>query len=89
MFSLTHCIFFRCVLNGSNHLKESDSRPLSLCPVCLRKLQFSIGFDVVGRYRQLFDFYHKVAFEAEARWVATRLGKIAGNEGVPSGIPKT
>jgi archaemetzincin len=89
MFSLAHCIFFRCVLNGSNHLKESDSRPLSLCPVCLHKLQFSIGFDVVARYRQLFDFYHKVAFEAEARWVATRLGKIAGNEGVPSGIPKT
>jgi archaemetzincin len=85
MFSLAHCIFFRCVLNGSNHLQESDSRPLSLCPVCLRKLQYSIGFDVVARYRQLFDFYRKVAFEPEARWVATRLGRIAGHEGVPPG----
>jgi archaemetzincin len=48
MFSLAHCIFFRCILNGSNHLQESDSRPLSLCPVCLRKIQFSIGFDAAG-----------------------------------------
>jgi archaemetzincin len=85
MFSLAHCIFFRCVLNGSNHLQESDSRPLSLCPVCLRKLQFSIGFDVVARYRQLLDFYRKVAFEPEAQWVATRLRRIAGHEGAPPG----
>ncbi|HIJ74930.1 MAG TPA: hypothetical protein HPP83_12590 [Candidatus Hydrogenedentes bacterium] len=30
MFGLNHCIFFKCVLNGSNHLDESDSRPLHL-----------------------------------------------------------
>ncbi len=32
MFGLTHCICFRCVVNGSNHLQESDRRPLHLCP---------------------------------------------------------
>jgi archaemetzincin len=37
MFGLTHCIYFHCVMNGSNHLRESDRRPLHLCPVCLRK----------------------------------------------------
>ena len=25
MFSLAHCIYFKCVMNGSNHLHESDS----------------------------------------------------------------
>jgi hypothetical protein len=54
----------------------------------LRKLQYSIGFDVAARYRRLFDFYRKVAFEPEARWAAARLGKIAGNEGVSSGVLK-
>jgi len=44
MFGLRHCIYFHCVMNGSNHLEESDARPMHLCPVCLRKLQFSIGF---------------------------------------------
>jgi archaemetzincin len=88
MFSLAHCIFFRCVLNGSNHLQESDSRPLSLCPVCFRKLQFSIGFDVLDRYDRLFNFYRKVGFDQEARWVAGRLKRIAGPKGMPSGISK-
>ncbi len=80
MFSLKHCIFFRCVLNGSNHLQESDARPLSMCPVCLRKLQSSIGFDIVQRYRKLLLFYQKVGFDHEKRWVSNRLKRILGDE---------
>lgn len=80
MFGLKHCIYFRCVLNGSNHLQESDSRPLHLCPVCLHKLQHSIEFDVVNRYSNLFDFYKKVGFEPEAQWIANRLKRIMGTE---------
>jgi archaemetzincin len=78
MFSLTHCIYFRCIMNGSNHLQESDSRPMHLCPVCLHKLQFSIGFDVVDRYRRLLAFYHQRGYDDEARWVAHRLQIITG-----------
>jgi len=33
MFGLTHCLYYNCVMNGSNHLPESDRRPLHLCPV--------------------------------------------------------
>lgn len=32
------CIWYRCLMNGSNHLGEADARPLHLCPVDLRKL---------------------------------------------------
>jgi len=78
MFALSHCIFFKCVMNGSNHLHESDSRPLHLCPVCLRKLQFGIVFDVVDRYRMLLRFYQKFGFEDEARWTDRRLKRITG-----------
>ena len=73
MFSLSHCIYFQCLMNGSNHLQESDSRPFSLCPVCLRKLQFGIGFDVVDRYQKLLDFYKRAGFENETGWVSKRL----------------
>jgi archaemetzincin len=73
MFSMAHCIYFKCVMNGSNHLQESDARPLFLCPVCLRKLQYTIGFDVVGRYRKLLDFYQKMGFKNEIGWVSRRL----------------
>jgi archaemetzincin len=73
MFSMAHCIYFQCVMNGSNHLQESDARPLSLCPVCLRKLQYTIEFDVVDRYQKLLAFYKSVGFEKEAEWVSKRL----------------
>ena len=76
LFSLAHCIYFKCVMNGSNHLQERDLRPLSLCPVCLRKLQSSIGFDVAARYHRLQQFYSKVGFNFEQDWVTRRLKKI-------------
>jgi archaemetzincin len=73
MFSLAHCIYFQCLMIGSNHLQESDARPFFLCPVCLRKLQFSIRFDAVDRYQKLLDFYKRAGFENEAGWVSKRL----------------
>jgi len=39
MFGIEHCIYFHCLMNGSNHLEESDARPMHLCPVDLRKLK--------------------------------------------------
>jgi archaemetzincin len=69
MFGLAHCTFFNCLMNGSNHLKESDRRPLHLCPVCLRKLQSSIGFDVLKRYSALEQVDRKLGFSDEADWL--------------------
>lgn len=76
MFGLDHCIFFSCVMNGSNHLPESDARPLHLCPVCLRKLNYSVGFDVASRYERLLRFYQKMGFDDDARWTNKHLGRI-------------
>jgi len=89
IFGLTHCIYFKCALNGSNHLKESDTRPMHLCPVCLRKLQHSVRFDVVKRYVNLFHFYQKVGFDDEARWVAGRLEQIIGADAAKETVEQT
>ncbi len=85
MFGLLHCTFYRCVLNGSNHLQESDSRPLHLCPICLRKLQYSIGFDVSRRYGSLQRYYRRASFQEEAEWVGRRLKAISPEK---SGRPR-
>jgi len=61
-------------------LKESDSGPVHLCPVCVRKLQYSIGFDVVARYVKLFQFYKKVGFDDEVQWMGKRLKWILGDK---------
>jgi archaemetzincin len=80
MFGLTHCVYFRCVFNGSNHLPESDARPMHECPVDLRKLHQSIGFDVPQRYANLYRFYRKSGFEDEAAWTRRRLAWIVGEK---------
>jgi archaemetzincin len=73
MFGLAHCIYFNCLMNGSNHLAESDRRPLHLCPVCLRKLQWNIGFDVLERYRALERVTRAHGFDDEADWLNHRI----------------
>ena len=78
MFGLLHCIYYRCALNGSNHLAESDARPMHACPVDLHKLHYSIGFNVARRYAKLWRFYRKAGFENEAEWTKKRLEWIVG-----------
>ena len=76
MFGIKHCIHFQCVMNGSNHLEESDSRDLYLCPVCLRKLGWSTNFDVVKRYQELEKLYRDLGLKKDADWVKQRLAWI-------------
>ena len=52
---------------------ESDRRPLHLCPVCLRKLQWSIGFDVLERYNALERVNRAAGFIDEADWLSRRI----------------
>jgi archaemetzincin len=78
MFGLAHCIYFNCLMNGSNHLAESDRRPLHLCPVCLRKLQWSIGFDVLERYSAMERVARADGFANEVDWLSRRMAKLSG-----------
>lgn len=76
MFGVAHCIYFRCVMNGTNSLAETDSRPLHLCPVDLRKLYESIRFDPVARYAHLRDFCRDAGIKDEAEWIEGQLRKL-------------
>jgi archaemetzincin len=76
MFGMEHCTFYECVMNGSNHLEETDRRPVHLCPVCLRKLHYAIGFDPGRRYRDLERFFRRHKLGPEADWVRGRAEAI-------------
>src|SRR5438067_4081842 len=78
MFGLAHCTYFNCLMNGSNHLAESDRRPLHLCPVCLRKLQWSIGFEVRKRYTELERVDRAAGFTDEVDWLSRRINTVRG-----------
>lgn len=56
MFGIKHCQWLNCVMQGSNHLEESDRRPLDFCPICLHKLHVSVGFKIADRYKALLQW---------------------------------
>jgi archaemetzincin len=72
MFGLTHCVYWQCIVAGSNHQAEADSRPLHPCPVCLRKLHAAIEFDPAARETELAKVYGTVGFTDEADWSTRR-----------------
>jgi archaemetzincin len=76
MFGIKHCVFFECLMSGSNHLGETDARPMHLCPVCLRKLHLSTRCDLTRREEGLLRFHEKHGIEAEADWSRRFLGKL-------------
>lgn len=78
MFTVHHCQKYQCVMNGSNHLGESSAQPIHLCPDCLMKLRWNIGFDIIPRYEGLRSFYAAHGMDADAAWVEKRLRQCRG-----------
>lgn len=76
MFGLLHCVYYACLMNGSNHLAELDAVPLHLCPVCLRKLQNATRFDALDRYKQLRGVCLEAGFDDEGAWLHSQIRAI-------------
>ena len=74
MFSMRHCIAYKCNMNGVNSLEEADATPLYLCPECLRKLIFATKVDCVARWRKLEKFYSENGLDDEAAFMQKCLG---------------
>lgn len=87
MFGMQHCTAYHCLVNGSNHLEEADEQPLFLCPICLKKLQWSTGFDPEVRYLQLQRFYQQLELTEQANWLTARL-KHTALVPITNGVPK-
>ena len=76
LLGFDHCIWFSCLMNGSGHLQEDFSQPMTLCPVDLRKLQTLTGCDTVARYTGLLAFFRRCGMDNEAEWVDRRLAYL-------------
>ena len=78
-FGIKHCVYYECLMQGSNSLEESEGRgPLRLCPVCLRKVCWALGITPVQHYRALHEHYqqHAGCFAEAQEFVAMRLARI-------------
>ncbi len=78
MLTMKHCTAFRCLMNGSNHQEERDRRPLSLCPVCLRKLLWNLQVEPVPYLRRLECFCRRHGLEEAAGWYARSVKALDG-----------
>lgn len=57
---MAHCSYFTCAMNESKSILQAENQPLFLCPVCLRKLQKAVGFNIIERYRALSSFLNSI-----------------------------
>jgi archaemetzincin len=82
MLGLKHCVFYRCVMNGSNSVEEMDGQPLGACPVCQVKLAYNTRFDPVERAQALEAFYRRAGLTAEAaRLARQRQSRLLASSG--------
>jgi archaemetzincin len=65
MFSMRHCTKYECVMSGTNHLGETDRRPIDACPECMAKICWMNKDMASDRYRRLIGFSKKFRFPAE------------------------
>lgn len=79
LYGVKHCVWASCLMNGSNHLEESERRPFALCPCDLRKLEDSHemigGLDLLSREAALLAFFEKHGLERDVR-LSKKLGAI-------------
>tara|TARA_Y100001960_G_scaffold162477_2_gene170845 strand:+ start:1259 stop:2329 length:1071 start_codon:yes stop_codon:yes gene_type:complete len=75
MFGLHHCIYYECLVNGSNHMQESDSQPLHFCPVCLRKIHNVLPDYPIPRYRRIETTFKTIGLDDDVQWFTDRLKK--------------
>ncbi len=78
MFSMGHCLHYRCGMNGANSLPEADSQPLEFCPECLAKLAYATRCDPRQRMEGLRDWYSENGFADEAARCDAALAALRG-----------
>jgi len=89
LFGIKHCVYASCLMNGSNHLEESETRPWALCPVDLRKLQLTLDaaklqgkdtppLDLVERERSLLEFFIATGLPDDAHFSRAIITALIG-----------
>jgi archaemetzincin len=66
LLGLSHCIAYRCLMNGSNSLDELDARPLELCPICMAKVCGGLDLDPSARVAGIAAVLDEFGLAAEA-----------------------
>jgi archaemetzincin len=80
VLGLQHCVYYECIMNGTNSLDESDGKPLHLCPVCHSKLVWNVEFVDLERERALSSVLTREGLADDATWSARRVARLENAE---------
>lgn len=66
LFGVKHCVHYKCLMNGVNHIGELREQPLLECPLCCKKLSLQIGWDLGERFKAVSAVMEEFGFEEAA-----------------------
>lgn len=78
IFSMRHCTKYECLMSGTNHLDETDRRPLDTCPECTAKISWAFNYPLADRYTNLAAFWKKLGRRTEQRQMLDMAGALCG-----------
>ena len=76
MFSMRHCKKYECLMSGTNHLDETDRRPLDTCPECTMKVAWAMSYKPAERYRNLAEFWKKQKRTSEEKLMLEKMRAV-------------
>lgn len=76
IFGVKHCIEYECLMNGSNSLSESDSKPVYLCPVDVKKICWNLDINAGYRFNELQSFWLDNGFKEHSDFYDTSLSLL-------------
>ncbi|XP_026541021.1 archaemetzincin-1 [Notechis scutatus] len=77
LIGLGNCRWLQCIMQGALSLDEILLRPLEPCPICLRKLQYVVGFKLIERYRKLYAWMQMIS----STWLSQGSADLSVSEG--------
>lgn len=96
-FGIGHCIYYACLMQSTAGVAEDVRQPPYLCPVCMSKVSYMAGVELLqgseesrkdyleGRYQALESFCnrwkHVGLFAGYQAWLKVQLADLASQEG--------
>ncbi len=74
MLSINHCIYYECNMCGSNSQRESDRRPVYLCPICTAKITWATRNSPLERAQALKKFCEDNGLDESAEYYEKATG---------------
>ena len=78
MFSMRHCTKYECVMSGTNHLGETDRRPIDACPECMAKIAWMTKTSPKDRYERMIKFAAKYKLTAAEKDLTAKSKAVSG-----------